>query len=238
MRALLFRGVLVCGLTACSLFVSLDDGPLPVSVDASDAALREEAAVIPDAEPLVPDAAPSDAGAYTTDADLCPLTDLLAGKGAMDAPSAWTSIEYADISASATEGRNGGNGMKLCNTDTRLATLGLSTDYRIDNPRGIFYVQAWLKKAPGIQKRKTLFTGRIETSAGYSELPVTNALLSETYACFSARGDVTSGLKLYPVISNYDPSGAVVTPECIYVDDVRMYQVPDGGTLPASCRCP
>jgi hypothetical protein len=184
------------------------------------------------------DAAPRDTG------PACPLLDLLEGRGAMESLTSW-SVNQAGIE-SAVGGGISGNGLQLCQLEAGARPqVYLLKDRGILQPLGNYYVQAFMRRAPAALRPSGVgmsLTGYLPAGTqlvgGNSNLFIENA-----WACFDLTATVAElspGVRYTSVApafgAQFNEPGTTY-PQCMLIDDVRVYKVPDDGMVPAACRC-
>jgi hypothetical protein len=184
------------------------------------------------------DAAPRDTG------PACPLLDLLEGRGTMESLTAWSATQ--GVVDSAVGMGVSGNALQLCqlNAGARPAAYMLK-DRGILQPLGNYYLQAFMRRAPGAPRP----TGVGMSLNGYAPAGAQlvggngNLFIENAWACFDLTatvGEYSAGVRytsVGPAFGGEFNEPGTAYPQCMLLDDVRVYKLADDGVVPAACRC-
>jgi hypothetical protein len=211
----------VAALVACGTYSAQAlgvDGGTDAQVGPKDGAVFDVAPSTLDATPLV------DAGADA--APKCALPSLLKNGDFENGGVYWTSYGLT-VEPSVASARTGLAGGKLC-----MPTSYSSLSQVVTAGSGTIRARLWHRTLPDSGAPKTLGLGTTtHGGAAFREFGRTT-LIGPGWTCFE--GETSGDFDRLQV--SFEP--ATTSPECLAIDDVDLFLVPDGGLVPPECRCP
>jgi hypothetical protein len=213
------------------------------NADAGADAEPDSAALDVSAVDVAVDASTTDAGPPDT-GPACPLLDLLEGRGAMESLTAW-SVAQGTIDSAVGAGVTG-NALQFCQVNAGARPqVYLLKDRGIQQPSGNYYLKASMRRKPGGGRPNILGMSLYGYAPpGIASVGGTgNLFIENAWACFDLSvtvGEYSPGVRYTSAAPGFGgeyTEPGVAYPQCLLIDDVVVYKVPDDGIVPAACRC-
>jgi hypothetical protein len=188
-----------------------------------DASPGSDAGVVKDGGSLEIDAGLADAGSGK-----CPYPNLIGNGGFEDGLTSWASAgpttPFDSISGAH---RSGGFGLRMCSVKG-FSMSSFSARNTQNLPVANYHARAWVRASVAV-------TGSLPASLGlsYAFQVAPQSIGPVTSAWHCGEVDRSDHVQVIEVSS---VSGLEVG--CLDIDDVEVFEVPVGDTLPAACRCP
>jgi hypothetical protein len=155
----------------------------------------------------------------------CPLPNFVLNGDFAVGGLGWAGAATTSAGAHAAAARNGASGYRICGSGTYGASYGFDPAL----PAGSYQARFWYRATPDAGRASVGLSLAGEDELG-SDVNLGNA--SPAWKC----GEYQKAQEL--AFSYMNILGSAAGASCLDLDDVELFQVPDGGTLPAECICP
>lgn len=215
---------------SCSALVTLSPPTTDPPVDAGEEAAL---ATVPDARSLQDAAIDGGLGA---DAEAgpptCPLPSLLANRGFESGLSGWGIYYETNATATPAAAHSGAAGVHFC---SKTANSFYGVNQPMSRTAKPHHLRAWVRRAIDADAGSQLTTRLLlfHDSVNAEQRAIATPPAAQGWTCIDFTSTGTKPIVQPAVVI----AGNVQESTCVDVDDIDLFEVPDGG-LPPECACP